>query len=266
MLPILQGSFLTIRTPGLALLAGLWFGLDIASRFGVRRKLNVDKVFSVGFWATIAGLLAARLTFVLTHLGTYLKITPWDRVLGAIFALMPGTEIAPAGILAALIVAWWLMRRWRLPILPTADSYSPGLATLGISIGVAALLGGDMYGTETNLPWAINLWGGMRHPVQIYFALACVAILVILWRVDLTRGKNLPPGTLSQLFLALMGLALLLLEPLRADSPVIFGSIRLLQVIGLVGIVAAMAGFAVRAPVEPDADGEPGEPTPDSAL
>jgi phosphatidylglycerol:prolipoprotein diacylglycerol transferase len=260
MLPVIQIEFLTIRTPGLALLAGLWFGLDVASRFAVRRGVNVDRAYSLGFWAAAAGLLAARLGFVLTHLNTYLKITPWDRTLGSAFALMPGTEIAPMGVLAALVTGWLLVRRWRMPLLETLDSYSVGLAVLGISIGAAALLGGEMYGLETSLPWAIDLWGGLRHPTQVYFALACLAIVVALWRVDRQKGRSLPPGTLTQLFLIMMGVTLLLVEPLRADSPVIFGSIRLWEVIGLAGIVAALAGFAIRAPETP------GETAPDRAV
>ena len=264
MLPIIQIEFITIRTPTIALLLGLWFGLDIASRFGARRGLNVDRMYSLGFWAALAGLLAARLSFVAVHLDTYLKITPWYQALESVFALTSGTEIAPVGILAALAVAWLLIRRWRLPILVTLDSYSPGLAALGISIGVAALLGGDMYGVASDLPWAIDLWGGPRQPTQIYFTLACVAILVILWQVERRRGRSLPPGTIAQWFAALMGLTLLLVEPLRADSPVIFGSIRLLEVVGLAGIIAAMVGFAIRAPTEPEEVG--GEAEPDRAV
>jgi phosphatidylglycerol---prolipoprotein diacylglyceryl transferase len=248
-LPVIQVEFLTIRTPGLALIIGLWFGLDVASRFGARRGLNVDRTYSLGFWAALAGLLAARLSFVLTHLGTYLKIVPWDRALGSALALMPGTEIAPLGAAASLVVAGLLIRRWRLPILKIADSYGAGLSVLGISIGVAALLGGDMYGVETDLPWALDLWGASRQPTQIYFALACVATLVILWRIDRQKGAALAPGTLAQLFLILMGVVLLLVEPLRADSPVILGSIRLWEVIGLMGITLGLVSFAIRAPV-----------------
>jgi phosphatidylglycerol:prolipoprotein diacylglycerol transferase len=211
----------------------------------------------------MVGLLAARLSFVIVHSATYLKITPWDRALGAAFSLTPGTEIAPLGILAALAVVSLLVRRWRLSPLNAIDAYSAGFATLGIAIGAAALLGGDMYGVETNLPWAIQLWGGHRHPVQVYFMLACAANLAILWRIEKQRGKTLPPGMLGQLFAVMMGLTLLLLEPLRADSPVIFGNIRLLEVIGLAGLVAALVGFALRAPVEAPSDSET---SPDGVL
>jgi phosphatidylglycerol:prolipoprotein diacylglycerol transferase len=182
----------------------------------------------------------------------YLKIAAWDRALGSVFALMPGTEIGWVGCLAAVGVAMFLARRWRLSLLAVADSYAAGLAVMGIAVGAAALLGGDMVGIQTNLPWAIDLWGLPRHPTQIYFALACLAILIILWRVERRQGGSLAPGMLGQLFLIGMGITLLLIEPLRADSPTLFGGIRTLQVIGLAGITAALAGFATRAPaVEP---------------
>ncbi len=50
MLPILQIGPLTLRTPGLTLLAGLWIGLEVASREGARRGIDPNKVYNLGLW------------------------------------------------------------------------------------------------------------------------------------------------------------------------------------------------------------------------
>jgi hypothetical protein len=51
----------------------------------------------------------------------------------------------------------------------------------------------------------------------------------------------------------ILSLAVLLIEPLRADSPVLIAGVRTLQVIALGVLVAALAGFAWRAPAaQPD--------------
>jgi phosphatidylglycerol:prolipoprotein diacylglycerol transferase len=245
MLPILQIGPLSIRTPGLALLAGLWVALDVASWEGQRRGVDGDKTYNLGFYALVAGVLGARLGFVLINLPLYTGITPWNRAIGSALSLSSGTEAAWAGALVAASMAVYLIRRWELDPLALADSFAPAFAIMGIAVGLANLLGGDYYGVETRLPWAIDLWGAPRHPTQVYLALACAANLIVLWRL---RTREHPPGFLFQIFLVIFSLTVLFVEPLRADSPVVAAGVRSWQVIALVMLAAALAGFAYRAP------------------
>jgi phosphatidylglycerol:prolipoprotein diacylglycerol transferase len=245
MLPILQIGPFSLRTPGLALLAGLWAALDAASREGQRRGVDGDKTYNLGFYTLAAGVLGARLGFVLLNLPLYTSITPWKRAVGSALSPTPGTEVAWVGLLVGAGVAAYLIRRWRLEPLALADSFAPAFAIMGIGIGLASLLSGDYYGVETRLPWAIHLWGAARHPTQVYLALACAANLAALRRL---RSEGHPPGFVFQVFLVILSLTLLLVEPLRADSPVIAAGVRTWQVIALVILAAALAGFAYRAP------------------
>ena len=183
MLPILQLGPLTLRTPGLALLGGLWFGLEVASREGVCRGISEDHVFNFGFSTILAGVLGARLGFVALNLGLYLGITPWLRVVQSVFALAPGTENVWIGLGASGIIAIWLIWRWKLDPLTLGDVFSPALAVFTIGIGLANLLSGDYYGIETTLPWGILLWGSQRQPTQIYFVLLGILMIAILWRL-----------------------------------------------------------------------------------
>jgi phosphatidylglycerol---prolipoprotein diacylglyceryl transferase len=252
MLPVLQIGPLSIRTPGLVLLAGLWAALEVASREGVRRGIDGNKVYNLGFYALVAGVLGARMGFVLFHPLLYIRITPLSRFVGSVFSPTPGTEVPWVGVLLAAGVAAYLIRRWQLDPLALADSFAPAFAIMGIAIGLADLLSGNMYGMETRLPWAIDLWGAARHPTQLYLALACAANLAVLLRLR-SKEDALPPGSLFQVSLAILSLAVLLIEPLRADSPVLIAGVRTWQVIALGVLVAALAGFAWRAPAaQPD--------------
>jgi len=275
MLPILQIGPLTLRTPGLALLGGLWFGLELASRAGTRRGISEDHIYNLGFFTLLAGVLGARLGFVLTHFKLYTGITPPGRALLSVFALSTGTETLWAGLLAASAVAVYLVHRWKLPVSALLDSYAPGIALFVIALGIANLFSGDWYGVETRLPWAITLWGASRHPTQIYLALAGLLTLGLLLRrehrvfADHMPGKRgskakaqvrtaqAPPQPgVSILTLSLMlSLTLLLIEPLRADSPVIFGNIRTWQVAALGTLVATLLAHSMKAPLQlTDAD------------
>lgn len=263
MLPILQLGPLTLRTPGLALLAGLWFGLEVASREGVCRGISEDHVFNFGFATIIAGVLGARLGFVALNLGLYLGITPWLRAVQSVFALAPGTENIWIGLVAFVIMAVWLIRRWNLVPLALADAFSPAVAVFTIGIGLANLLSGDYYGIETTLPWGIPLWGSQRQPTQIYFMLLGILILATLWRLGGLRcivgkpskkkGQPLAdnrhvPGFYAQIAVMVLSLGLLLIEPLRADSPVLGNGLRVWEIVGLTGVVVGLAIFAWRAP------------------
>ncbi len=46
-----------------------------------------------------------------------------------------------------------------------------------LAVPLANLASGDAFGAPSSLPWAIELWGAARHPVQIYEAVAAGLIL-----------------------------------------------------------------------------------------
>ncbi len=254
MLPVLQVGPLSIRMPGLVLLAALWLALEVAARAGVRRGLNPDRLYNFGFLVVVAGIAGARLAFVLAHLNLYTRITPVTRALGAALSLSPGTEIAWAGVLIAAAAAVLLARLWRLPPLPLADAFAPALAVLTLGVGLAALLRGDLLGMPADLPWAIDLAGARRHPTQAYIMLVAAAALIVAWRLERTPPERRAPGTLAQIVVMVLCVGVLLVEPLRADSATIGPGLRVMAVVALAVLVADLALFAARAPVRVEED------------
>ena len=103
---------------------------------------------------------------------------------------------------------------------------------------VGLLLSGEAFGVPTSLPWGVPLFGAVRHPTQIYLALAALSSLLVLWRLS---RRALPEGALAVVYLGLQGLMSLLIEALRADSLVLSGGIRSAQVFGLALLLYALS-------------------------
>ncbi|PMP76043.1 MAG: diacylglyceryl transferase, partial [Roseiflexus castenholzii] len=120
---------------------------------------------------------------------------------------------------------------------PLADAAVLALPLAQAIASLGLLLNGDALGAPTDLPWAVPLFGTLRHPVALYYLLAALAT----WGVLTWVARRSPqPGTLAMTYLAVQGSALLLLEALRVDSLVTAGGVRIAQVVGLAMILMAL--------------------------
>ena len=234
MLPILQVGPLAIQLPGLLLLAGVWIATVVIERAAPRFKVSPALVNNMIFYALIAGLLGARLGYVLQYLDAY----SGDPL--GIVALNPNTLSLPEGLLTGGLVAFVYGQRKGLPLWSTLDAITPGLAVFMLALGLAHLSSGDAFGAPTNVPWAIRLWGADRHPSQIYEVLAAAGILILVLRSQEDRPAA---GVHVLSFMALSAGARLILEAFRGDSVLILGSLRQAQLVSLVMLLAALAGM-----------------------
>jgi prolipoprotein diacylglyceryltransferase len=231
MLPFLRVGPLLIRLPGLALLTGLWVAFSLIERQARGLKLNGEATVRAVSYALIGGLIGARLLFAAEHLNLYLQ-----NPLG-LLSLDTTTLNRLGGVVLGLMIALVLGRRWDLPLRPTLDALVPGMAAFMMALGVAHLLSGDAYGTATDVPWAIELWGAMRHPTQVYEILAA-ALAYLAWR---NRPEGRPGSGAGFLrWLTLQTGALMLLEAFRADAALWPGGFRAAQVVGLALVAAAL--------------------------
>ncbi len=113
------------------------------------------------------------------------------------------------------------------------------------------LLSGEAFGVPTGLPWGIPLFGAMRHPTQLYFALAALLSFGVLRRVARRRPLR---GTLTAAYLGLQGVTLLLVEALRADSLLLPASVRAGQVFGLALVLLALLWMRWHTRATPNVD------------
>lgn len=239
MLPILQLGPLAIQAPGLILLIGLWLSLNLVERAAPRFGLKAAHLYNLVLVSLLGGLIGARLSYVLRYSAAFAS-NP-----ASIFSLNPALLDSMGGLLTALLTGIVYAQRKKLPFWRTLDALTPGLAGMGVAVGLAHLASGAAFGAPTELPWSINLWGANRHPSQVYEIMAALAILLLTW-----PGKGLiqpishQPGVYFLAFVALNAAARLLLETWRGDSYLLAGGVRSGQVAAWLILAASLAGMS----------------------
>ena len=226
MYPLLQIGPLRLSSGGLllllAILLGGWLLARVAhARGGAQLAGQADQCF---YPVLIGALIGARLWYGLFNLDLY------GRNPGLFLALRVSDFAWPGALLGGVLVGSLWCSWKRFDALALADSAALTLPVVQAIASVGLLLSGEAFGVPTSLPWGVQLLGAVRHPTQIYLALAALGSLLVVWR--LTR-RQMPMGVLWISYLGLQGLTLLLLEALRADSLVLPGGIRAAQVFGL---------------------------------
>ncbi len=209
MLPYLFTIF-GFHLPTYGLLVALAFltALALTSRLAKRNGLDSETVLNLGIYCAMAGIAGAKLMMILVDFGDY------ARNPGMLFSLstLQAAGIFYGGLIVALIVAYFYMRRKHLPVLATADVLAPGLA-IGHAIGrLGCFAAGCCWGARTSLPWAVTFTrpeahdlvgvplGMPLHPTQLYEAIAEAVIFVILYR---RIAKPHKPGAIIGLYLVL---------------------------------------------------------------
>jgi len=231
MLPVLQIGPLAIQFPGLLLLAGVWLALLVVERSALRHGLPADRMTTMVLLALLAGIVGARLGYALRFLDLY-----FEQPL-ALFALNPNTLSAYEGLVAALLAGLVYIQRRELPLLRTLDVLAPGLALFMVAVGLAHLASGAAFGAPSTLPWSIELWGTLRQPSQVYESLAALLIFLLAWRL---QARQVFDGFLFGAVVALQAAARLFLEAFRGDSLLVFGSLRLAQIVSLAVLLSAL--------------------------
>lgn len=225
MFPTIPIGPLRLQTYGLVLLAAYLAGLALAARQARRRGIDGDHVYNLGFYALLAGIVAARLGHAVAYFEVY-RVDPLQLV-----SLSPGALLLLPGLAGAAAMAAIYIRRHRLPPAVMLDVLAPGMLLALAVASLGAFLAGRDLGTLSDLPWAVDLFGVRRHPAALYQAGALLALLGLLLRAD--HRTVLRPGQMT--LMALFGYAAirLFLEPLRAESAVIGDGWRAAQLAAL---------------------------------
>ena len=123
----------------LAFLAGLW----MAARLARRDSLDVDAVTNLGIYCALAAIAGAKLMMLIVDP----RYRENPREIFTLDTLQAG-GVFYGGLLAALAVSWWYMRKTRLPLWRTADVFAPAIA-LGHGIGrLGCFSAGCCWGVE----------------------------------------------------------------------------------------------------------------------
>ncbi len=190
----------TIYTYGVLLAAAYVTGLQLAIVRARRRQLDGTRVLDLGVWIIISALIGAKLMLLLVDF-QYFRANP-----GELLSLARSGGVFYGGLVFAVIVSIWHIRRHGLPLWTTMDVFAPGIA-LGHVVGrLGCLMAGCCYGKPTDLPWAITFTDPVAaanvgtplniplHPTQLYEAGAELLILGLLLAAE-RRGRPFPGRT-----------------------------------------------------------------------
>lgn len=195
--PLMIGP-LALNFYGLMVALGVLAALVLFRLTAPTRGLTPGQARDFCFWMILAGLIGSRLFYVLFH---------WPEFAGqpaSVLAYWRGGLMFQGGVLTALAVAPFFLRRYQLPFWPTADVMAPSLA-LGQCFGRLGCFGaGCCYGQVT----------GLDNPLGVIFPPNSLAIpsggLLPLWPTQLMESFGL-------LVLALL-LTLALVRPGRQSA------------------------------------------------
>jgi phosphatidylglycerol---prolipoprotein diacylglyceryl transferase len=215
MLPVLQIGPLSVPTPGLLILLGIWVGLSFAEKHAPRHEVKVNDLYNLVFIALTAGVVGARLAYV-GRFPTVFASSPLSA-----FSFTPTLLDPLAGVVVGILAAAIYGQRRGLRFWSTLDALTPLLAVFSIALALANLASGAAFGRPTALPWGISLWGDLRHPTQIYQALLSGLILGLLWPSRGWLWRKLGGSGSGGIFLAFIALSsagYILIEAFRDDS------------------------------------------------
>ncbi|MBL8174573.1 MAG: prolipoprotein diacylglyceryl transferase [Bryobacterales bacterium] len=212
-----------LPTYGVLVTLGFLLGVWITGKLAKQRALDPQLVTDLGIYVALAGLAGAKLLLILYNLPDYLK-NPSE-----IFSLttLQAGGVFYGGLIAALLTAIWYLRSRKLPFLPVADCFAPGLA-LGHAIGrLGCFAAGCCWGLACDRPWAVTFTNHEAHrlvgvplfqplhPTQLYEAAAEFLIFAFLYRLASQRP---PTGRLISLYLILYPAVRFTVEFLRSHD------------------------------------------------
>lgn len=145
-----------VRGYGAMLVLAVSSACWVASRRAGRMGLDPELLFSLGFWVFLAGLVGARLFYVVQKWDEFHQATTPLGTLIEIVNVAQGGLVIYGGLFGgtlAVLVFLWL---YRLPILAVGDLVSAPVA-LGLALGrIGCFLTGCCFGGTTELPWAVQ--------------------------------------------------------------------------------------------------------------
>src|SRR5205085_5381316 len=118
MLPYLFTIFgFHFPTYGLLVAIAFLLALAVTAKLARRNGLDSEKVLNLGIYCAMAGIAGAKLMMILVDFDDYVRE---PRLLFSL-ATLQAAGIFYGGLIAALVVAYFYMRRMGLPMLGTAD-------------------------------------------------------------------------------------------------------------------------------------------------
>jgi phosphatidylglycerol:prolipoprotein diacylglycerol transferase len=238
-----------VYTYGLLLAAAYLLGLQFALVRARARGLDPNRIMDLGIWIIISALVGAKLLLLIVDHDKF------SMSVSGLTDLVRSAGVFYGGLIAAVVVALWYLRRYKMPMWTVTDVFAPGIA-LGHVIGrLGCLFAGCCFGRETTVPWAITFHsefaaqnvgtplGVPLHPTQLYEAGAELLILGLL--LALERKGRPYPGRTFWAYMLLYGISRFIIEIYRGDPRGMVGSLSTSQFVSILIVPIAVVMLVV---------------------
>jgi len=238
---------LTIRFYGMILMSGVVAAAVLSYFEAKRRNLDTEVLLDSLTWIVIGGVIGARIWHILTPPASMVEqgITTMyylTHPLAAIAIWRGGLGI-PGAVAGGALAFFIYSRKRGLSFGVWADLIAPGLA-LGQAIGRwGNFINQEVYGSPSNLPWAITIDPEHRlpefidvstyHPLFLYESLLNLANMGFLLWISRKYADKIKPGDVFLTYLITYPIFRFFMEFLRLD-PSFVGGINANQILMLV--------------------------------
>jgi phosphatidylglycerol:prolipoprotein diacylglycerol transferase len=249
-IPLFGG--IKLHTYGLLVALGFLVGITWVNYEAKRVGEPPEKLMDLCFYIVLAAIIGSRIFYVFTDLDHFLS-HPLD-----FFKIWEGGLVFYGGLIGAVVVSVWYMRKNHLKFWRVADIFAPG-AALGHVLGrLGCFSAGCCYGKPVSegFPWGVTFpsnpeslapAGISIYPTQLMEAGAEFAIF---WILFFFRKKKQFDGQVLLLYLILYSIVRSILEIYRGDLVRGFlfgGAISVSQFISFLIILTAVVFWVIRA-------------------
>lgn len=235
---------------GLIIVIGMFVAVWLSMKEANKRGIGEDFIIDLAFWIIPAGIVGARLYFVLFELPTYLA----DPI--RIFYFWEGGLAIYGGLILGFITLYMYSKKRHVPVWLLVDILGPHVMIAQAIGRWGNFINQEAHGTEVTrqfleglrLPEFIvnqmNINGAYYHPTFLYESVWNVVGFVILMAVR-ARKNVLRRGEAFLMYLTWYGLGRFFIEGLRTDS-LFLGPFRVSQLLSLVLFVGGIGLIVYR--------------------
>ena len=205
-----------IRWYSLAYIIGILLGWILSKRFFISNVELKEKFDDFLTFVILGIIIGGRLGYVILYNPNYYL----DNLID-IFKIWEGGMSFHGGLIGVVLASIYFAKKNNQNFFIYLDVISV-VAPIGIFFGrIANFINSELYGTETNLPWAVqfikidNLY---RHPTQLYEAIFEGLILFLILIYLRNKGLMKITGLLSGIFLICYSIFRFMIEFLRVPD------------------------------------------------
>ncbi len=231
-------------TMGIAIAVSIFILLKIRAKF--YEQISEDTIVDLSFWVVIAGIIGARLWYVLLNLSYYS-----NHIIEAFMINRGGISIQGA-IMGGVIAGIFYTKFHKLDFLKISDMYAL-ILPIGQAIGRwGNFFNSEAFGRPCDLPWKLYIPLSNRpdnflnveyfHPTFLYESIADILIFFILFFVLKKYTQN-RSGVIFFTYLILYSVVRFFIESIRIDSVLNVLTVPIASIVSCVFFLAGIVGL-----------------------